>query len=1415
MSANEPRFHYPDFKFDVSKGNAVEGPGDIELYFGKSRIPIANARQGMPIDALTLQAGYEGSNSFIANIMHYNFVGVGGWWTDLLPLKRVETLNQQWVSYEFERQAMEPAPEETVPRLVQFKRRDHTETLTRFSIGGKAYGDFYKTADGKAAMEAQMGQMISGGWITAKLLVSSAVFSAKLEYEEYRRQHGPIYTQAMDALRDEIDYFGALSKDERGIYKLQGYVDAVTKDASPQFDMIIVAKGALNFVALSGSYETESYRRGQSVVEKRLSLGARSLLNVFPGITIYEDEVFSLNNVGPDEINQFTRIAIIGRYFMIDGSEFGRHLSSYPAHRMLSCDAVSLSIDDWYRWDINRVIDKDMRWNPDDTLSDSVKTLAANVDSTLQRSGVRLHNERLVDPYIWMAEDGSYHPIEHWGDMDTAYFSVEQTQLHGEMAAKNILAKLTPTQKDSLNNLKSLKNRLFTVPDILDESFQAYVFAVTANPENRNGPADFSGHNSYMLKANKFGFSQPPHVDKAPKRSNNMGGPEVDYEHGALYIKVQGDRRFYIWVLYPETLEENNRHTIRRSEPLLFEEGSNSVNSDLVYPAANASEAYNSFTAFSQPDIPYALVAAPIDAFGPIDVKGTAPWFDRHIPADAQFHSIAYRRLRAVNVGPEARGGIKPPRLVRAPPQLIGYGVPAGIDTIGQLHAEGDCRGWNPVECNGAFTGSEVKNTVGRILVNEYYPECILASDKYTPYYMKSAYDSERNKINSVFASLWDQVRYPIWCRIPKVTDALSRTGEKYIALVTDLREAKGVSRGIDSQGISGRAGFTVIGGILRLKTSNENTVEVEKSAEIQELFGDIINSPFVDPNILNILKDSQPGGAASKLFASYSSSNKSGLGQAYATHLDAVHGIKNASHDFAWFISKELRLINFRSGINSAVKVFNTVLGIALVAMNGPAQKRYSADSLAGIIIAAESLGKTPMKNVLDDNAMDAEEAIGRAEADSPPSSSTPFINTRLAIDPEAFLNLFALVENADANDFNVLRAAHSIIRPSDPRNGGKPAAAYHPGEGPADLSIVKQSESSFQYARAGAPRGLARTSLLHESLLVINDDASDISPYSHKRKRNLPDSIINDTVGPLYDDVSRKQFLVRRFEELSDSMSEDDLGRMAAQMLCLTPVTKTSLKTLIKKNLPPPISCYIIAQPWIRIRTSAGIWARKGIETGNIAYNFEDVNLQYNGRHKTWHMHYTIWMNAAIFDPLRLLILKDIKFEGYIGGMDETVNDENDLNTWDPTAVDFARVKSSFIFSCGSLFTRSFARLTANPLSLFGKYDPRSLPVNFADRNRMFNPDAPLWPSFLYYNMLWGFTDMNNNSPPGAPTYQGCRESSYISGLMPMATHKIYDPNTGDWTKVIDGTGHLDCLKPPMLQVLSGKVKISCDKK
>ena len=1463
---NQPHYKFPDAHFPLTKGHMDTDLGQIAEYFGPSRSLELKASEGRPIDSTTLANEYSGVNQHITNILHTNFVNGQGWYFNFAPIRQTD-MNQTWSVFTMDQHAMEPAPEDTAPRYTTHRREDHMETLTRYNIGTRARHDFFKRPEGKVVMENNMASMISGGWITAKLLVGQAVINSKMHWKEWQHEHGPRYTNVMEAMSDEYNYFGALSKDEKGIYKLHHQVVQMTKDASPDFNMIVLAKGSLNFLALANSYETEVYRRGEKVVEHRLSMGAKSMTGIFPGITIWEDEIFTLQNLGPDEINQFVRIALIGRFTMVDGSDFGEHMDSYPASKVLSIKHASMDIDAYKKLSIYTFIDKCMRWGDDDELTPHMQGLLDNAEALLQRAGIRLHHPDLIDPYAWrddsyignnevnglVSANGSiqtngFHVIRHWGDMDPHYFTVRQNLLFGERAATIVKKEMKDQELTEVRDLKLLIERLYDIEDTLDESIEGFFFAVAANPENK----DKASPNSLMLKANRHGCVQPPHVDRKISKVSGVRLSQAARDAsdgnvlpgGALFVyDPRNNAKLFVWAFEPESYIEEGGVKILSPNPSDPMFGVHDIKTtwgvtNPVRVTGGAKVGVVGSPAF--------YILAPIHQFGEITENGEAPQWWRNDDDIAENRSILIRLAEGNNgaaiingdnivVGGDIPLGYKSPRLVAAPSVLPGYGLITGAATLAQMFSDGNMRGWDREICETAFKGTRSAYKMARILMR-ISPSCELLSERYTSSFMLTK-DPEMNKINNLLSNLWDHVKYPLWIRATGEINGLSagsltgvRTG---ISGDVDINSMAQVGLdGADLDNLLKAMGFKTIGP----QSNAEGLVnQAIPTAQLKSKLSAIINNNNIDGTVFDNLQ--QPA-QYKKLFSSYK--GKSGVGKAYTTLLKNL-GVELSATEHDEFASAMAHTIYKMTDIDQSTYVFNALLGLAYASVIGGSRTiSHTAESIQTIIEKSKGFGNAKRKATNQSGTQskkikDARASVEAANDDNIPDNSL-YVNSRLAISARAWHNLVTKVEDAGTEEtVTIHRIANHIIRPSDPNDINRPLANI---VGTKDAQM-KESLLTMQHARIGGNSRLTgtifgsahligRTSLSDElyrpttSEDVARVESSKYDPYRDKNQ-HMPQSLITDQNGPLYDSsssrvdreghpiaetelIAQKKWLIFRYQQISD-LASDDIVRMGALMLCLTKVVKSSLTNWVKEGLPIPDCCYIFAQPWIRLRMSSGLWAQGGEGTAITGYNYDDVVLQFNGMNKTWHMHYTIWLNCAIFDPTKFVIMQDIKHEGYVGGMDDTINDS--IEDWDPQNLDWGTVKSGFIFSCGATFDRDLALKVANPLCLYGKYDPRGLPQNFADRNRVFSPDAPLWPSFPFYEYIWNFTAINQMNDVDYSTFAAIRESTYIPGMMPMGTHLTYSETTKDITHKIRGTGHLDPYDPPYKSILNGKVE------
>jgi len=1249
---------YPDARMELTKGSIADELGIIREFYGPPKYQTFRASEGRPLDSTTLAYEYEGNNEHITDIFHTNFVDGTGWFFAFAPLRRTLGMNQSVSVYSFDRHAMEPAPEDTVPRDVTHRREDFEEGLTRYNVGSTARHDWFKRPEGRKLMEMNYTSMISGGWITAKMIIQQAVANGKSHWATWEMMHGTAYANVMEAMQTEIEQFGALSKDNKAIYKLYGAAQEATRDQPVDFNMIVLGKGSLNFLAFSSTYETEVYRRGEAVVQERLSLGAKSMKNLFPGVTIWEDDVFTLQNVGPDQINQFVRTATIGRYMVVDGSDFGEHMETYPASKVLSIKHASMDIDNWKKLSIYTLIDKCCRWKPGtDDLEDWVQGLIDNHEAVLQGAGVKLHHEDLLDPYVWRdtsyvsknsPTNSGYHVIEHWGDMDKHYFTIRQNALFGERAAKLVRKELKETELEEIRQLKSLIDQLYNVEETIDESVEGFFFAVTANPENKQKPG------STMLKANRHGCVQLPSVDanvgiELTKSIRGMETAGSALPNGALYIVDPAtQRRHYVWAAYPEA-PIDNKIVVNRDDQVF-----GGVPRDI--PVTGVTITVQNGQALGLPGHPAFYFLAPINTFGYITPTGEAPrWWavdntdprsqdDRPVESLAGYRSFVSRikfngstSNITEDVGSDMMG-IRSVKLVNAPGTPVGYGLITGMRTLAQMYNDKNSRGWDMEMCKTASAGMASADKMARILIR-MTPGCELLDTRYTLAYMESQ-NEETNKINNLLSNLFDHVKYPVWSRLP---GPLSQFGD-LVGIQTSVHGDKTVRPEQHKPQIERSVLEAILHGMGFGVEDGQYVIGPTRvpGATLLETLREILHNVSVDAKIREACIDSSK---RKRLFANYESK----VGKATAEYLLKIGKGKHS----AKFASAFALLVSAGKVLSQRVDLFNALLGMA------GSNNVVTADDVSQVVQRSKNFREVKSKTysaAVDDTLSELNEASERSGTDSDYTGYS-FINTRLTLSDSVWHSIAGRAEGADVT--TLTRLANHTLRPSDPANPYFPLARFISGNGGSDMHTRDQLRT-LQHARAGQKGRLSGTvfASTHMSRYGGFVDSHDVeadedleqdirkhkySPFK-QQPQHLPPTLVNDMTSPLYsktitdreykgtldpDSIQYKKWLLYRFEKLSEKMS-DDIARMAALMLCLAKVKKSALTNWVKEGLPIPDCCYIFAQPWIRILTSAALFAEGGPNTAQTGYNYEDAVLSFNGMNKLWHLHYTIWMNC-----------------------------------------------------------------------------------------------------------------------------------------------------------------------------------------
>ncbi len=655
------------------------GPGlDIEI----------NPEDDKPINAKTLYESYHRiENRFLASIVHAFVSNESGWWLKFSPMRQLragEPLLYKWNIRKGMPDMMDPAPEETAPSYLTYTEEEQERRLVRYSKGFKILGDHMLSPKGKDELAFQLAQLSGAWWNAIKLLIAQTAIYSKLYWQEKHRE-GIEHRNVLEAMTDEVNNFGILSYDEKGIMKLASWVRGQTtlpgvgQGDAPNFTMVVVPPGLKEFLGHAGDYTTESYRAGEALTETIRNVGgAQAMTSSIPTIEIFEDQVWNLVGLEEQDANMFQKITVIGEWTMIDGSDYSAYSSKYPTKKMLSIKIRN--VHGWSTVSIKKAINKSFRWDGEGRLSHHHQGLVDRLAKELDESGFRLTDD-LVDPYVYRNDSGSvsnggriypsedtFKVVKHWGDVDSRYRTLAQDVEHGRRCIANLQS--DPKRREDFEKMRAMKDlmtQLYDSSDVTSAEIQGYFFSVAANPENKS--------DDFYLKANDEGCVQPCHVEKNPSRLHREFGStdqaEDLNERGIMYVVADNGVKHYVWVFEPDSLPPGTNLTIdfnllttgsggevmrvdptsgalRNEEDQFLKQWTDRSKivplDDLKDTMTGSREAGGSaqsvpatyLTAASDyPNLPFAFVLAPFDRWGRVSPDGTAPNWNSMDPPSA------------------------------------------------------------------------------------------------------------------------------------------------------------------------------------------------------------------------------------------------------------------------------------------------------------------------------------------------------------------------------------------------------------------------------------------------------------------------------------------------------------------------------------------------------------------------------------------------------------------------------------------------------------------------------------------------------------------------------------------------------------------------------------------------------------
>ena len=330
----------------------------LSLFFGQPNSGFNyNAEDDYDKEFDDFPAAFEGKNIRIRKVLISMITA-----TELFPLTAMFPLERQensmtidWDIWHFNDHLLNRQPEESVPRILSYKRESGRESFVRYGIGLMLEYGFFKTRMGREAFYMNLQQIRNA---TVETLAYGAMIAA-LNHKMYRDANS-LYRQTTNRRREdlskifneEIANWALAQKTRAGLEMVETKLSKEMMDRNHGLDgdTIIAPKGM--FLPLRyDPARTEHFRSGEKGgIPSEASVKA----SYFKGKDVYESRGFRLADHEPSDDPNF-RQRSIGSYFhmlsnhlrdvdptqyrtgMIDTYVFSRDKDDYHKYRYRDC----------------------------------------------------------------------------------------------------------------------------------------------------------------------------------------------------------------------------------------------------------------------------------------------------------------------------------------------------------------------------------------------------------------------------------------------------------------------------------------------------------------------------------------------------------------------------------------------------------------------------------------------------------------------------------------------------------------------------------------------------------------------------------------------------------------------------------------------------------------------------------------------------------------------------------------------------------------------------------------------------------------------------------------------------------------------------------------------------------------------
>lgn len=412
-----------------------------------------SAYEKTPFQNYDLPEAYKGRNLFLRDTIDGFIMEPNEWYTGIaLPWSQTEEIHIHWNEWKFNTTLADRVPHEGISRLVTSSKRENVTHSVRRGLAFVLEGDFYNTPEGAIQYQRNIRGIAQCVQETSNHDTIFALLTCKKNAQIWEEKFGRMKTSVTAIVEEEINNYGIIAFDKYGLdivfeealrlLSKQGVRDNVIFIMSPGSKIYLSMVESSDAQFTGPGHKARFFAMGDKGVDME-EQGPRSV-GIYRGIApVYETRDFDVYADEPP-VQLLTRAIQIGERYVMSNELYndmtftrGDDLNNPGSYRSHYRDIYiyNENQDAFNKISFRDAIKHCHLFNDEGKVSDDAERHAREHKENL-KSGIRT---QMVPFFLTKLDDGSYKPLDYFGDMMPENASIDTFRSMGRTMFAGII----------------------------------------------------------------------------------------------------------------------------------------------------------------------------------------------------------------------------------------------------------------------------------------------------------------------------------------------------------------------------------------------------------------------------------------------------------------------------------------------------------------------------------------------------------------------------------------------------------------------------------------------------------------------------------------------------------------------------------------------------------------------------------------------------------------------------------------------------------------------------------------------------------------------------------------------------------------------------------------------------------------